>query len=235
MKQPAPRAAGHGEASLGPVEILLLDLDETLYPRGAGVLERTDARIDSWLRERHGASAEEASRLRIELWREHGTTLRGLMRRHAIEPAAYLEHVYGVDLSDLIRPDRALRRLLEELPQRKLVFTNAPHAHARNVLALLGVADLFEAVIAIEDFAYASKPHADSYRVAAARAGADPRACCLVDDTHANAVGAVRFGMHAVWVSHGREPEGDLAGIHVVEGLAELAQVVRSPGDPTQA
>jgi putative hydrolase of the HAD superfamily len=214
------------------VQVLLLDLDETLYPRGCGVLERTDARIDSWIRERHGLSAEAASQLRIELWRTHGTTLRGLMERHGMDPAAYLEHVYGVDLSDLVRPDPALRALLARLAQRKIVFTNAPRAHARNVLGLLGVGDAFESVIAIEDLAFASKPHADAYRVALERVGAEPRDCVVVDDTHANAVGAARAGMRAVWVAHGRAPEAEVDGVHVVQTLAEVEALLGADRGP---
>jgi len=212
------------------VQVLLLDLDETLYPRGCGVLERTDARIDSWIRERHGLAAAEASRLRLELWRAHGTTLRGLMERHAIDPAPYLEHVYGVYLSDLVQPDPALRALLARLAQRKVVFTNAPRAHARNVLGLLGVADAFEAVIAIEDMSFASKPHADAYRLALERVGAAPRDCIVVDDTHANAVGAARAGMRAVWVAHGRDPEPEVDGVHVVQTLAEVEALLGDRG-----
>jgi putative hydrolase of the HAD superfamily len=208
----------------GAVQVLLLDLDETLYPRGCGVIERTDARIDSWLRERHGLSAEEASRLRLALWRAHGTTLGGLMVHHATDPAPYLEHVYGVDLSDLVGPDPALRALLGRLAPRKIVFTNACRAHARNVLGLLGVADAFEAVIAIEDLAFASKPHASAYQVALERVGAAPHECIVVDDTHANAVGAARAGMRAVWLAHGRVPEAEAEaeGVHVVQALAEI-------------
>ena len=209
------------------MDALLLDLDETLYPRGRGVLERMDARIESWLCERHGASTDEAPRLRVELWREHGTTLRGLMRLHAIDPAEYFAHVHGVELGDLIGPDPSLRVLLAGIARPKWIFTNAPRSHAARVLDLLGVADLFDGVIAIEDLAYTPKPEPAAYRAAVARAGFDPRACCFVDDTHANAVGAARFGMHAVWVSHGRAPEGDCTGVEIIESLAGLADLLR--------
>lgn len=208
------------------MERLLFDLDETLYPRGVGVLERMDGRIESWMRDRHGVAEADAPRLRTELWREHGTTLRGLMQRYAIDPAEYFDHVHSVDLEDLIAPDPALRALLAGIARPKWIFTNAPRSHAARVLELLGVGDLFEAVIAIEDLGYAPKPLPDAYRAAALAAGGDPRACCLVDDTHANAVGAARFGMHGVWVSHGRPPEGDCADIRVIESLGGLAALL---------
>jgi putative hydrolase of the HAD superfamily len=208
------------------MEVLLFDLDETLYPRGAGVLERMDARIESWICERHGVPEAEAGLVRLELWREHGTTLRGLMHRFRVDPHEYFAHVHGVELADLISADPALRSFLAGIRRRKLVFTNAPRSHARRVLDLLGVADLFESVIAIEDLDFAPKPDPGAYRVAVRRAGADPRACCLVDDTHANAVAAARFDMHAVWVAHGRRHEPAVPGVRVIERLADLAELL---------
>jgi putative hydrolase of the HAD superfamily len=212
------------------VDVLLLDLDETLYPRGCGVIERTDARIVSWIRDRLGVPEADAQRRRTELWRLHGTTLRGLLLEGAIAGAedvdAYFEHVYGVDLSDLLRPDPELRALLARLPQRKLVFTNAPRRHARNVLGLLGVEDAFEAVIAIEDIGFRSKPHPGAYAHALERVGVVADRCCVVDDTHANVIGAVRAGMRAVWIAHGaaerppaQSPDTDH---HVIDALHEL-------------
>lgn len=47
--------------------------------------------------------------------------------------------------------DPTLRALLLSIPLPKYVFTNADRAHAARCLALLGVADCFERVIAFED------------------------------------------------------------------------------------
>ncbi|CAI5500163.1 unnamed protein product [Closterium sp. Naga37s-1] len=51
----------------------------------------------------------------------------------------------------LLKPDPALRHLLDSLPQRKFVFTNADRAHASRCLHLLGLEGCFDAVIAFED------------------------------------------------------------------------------------
>lgn len=206
------------------MDVLLLDLDETLYPRGAGVLERTDARIVAWIRERLGLPLAEADRLRHELFRAHGTTLRGLVLRHGLEPGDYLETVYGCDHSDLLRPDPELRALLARLPQRKVVFTNAPRRHAEHVLDLLALGDVLHDVIALEDLDLVPKPDPAAYATALARVAAPAEACVFVDDTHANVVGAARAGMRAVWVAHGRPPPGEREGAdhHVIDALHEL-------------
>ena len=45
---------------------------------------------------------------------------------------------------ELVYPDPKLRKILETLPYPKFIFTNADIAHARKVLGIMGVEDLFE-------------------------------------------------------------------------------------------
>lgn len=207
------------------MDVLLLDLDETLYPRGNGVLARTDARIAAWVAARLGVCEAEADRLRVELWRAHGTTLRGLVERYGVEPDDYLEHVYRTDLSDLLRPDPALRELLARLPGRKAVLTNAPRHHARQVMDLLGIEECFEDVIAIEDLALVPKPAPEAYLRALARLGVGAERCTFVDDTLANAAAGARAGLRAVWLAPAgtrAAPPAAAAGLSIIEALAEI-------------
>ena len=44
------------------------------------------------------------------------------------------------------------------LPQRKVVFTNAPQHYAYRVLYLLGIDDLFEEVFSVESSRFHPKP-----------------------------------------------------------------------------
>jgi putative hydrolase of the HAD superfamily len=213
------------------VDVLLLDLDETLYPRGNGVLARTDARIAAWVAGRLGLSEAEADRLRVELWKSHGTTLRGLVTRYGVAPDDYLEQVYRTDLSDLLRPDPALRGLLARLPGRKAVLTNAPRHHARNVLELLALGDAFEDVIAIEDLALVPKPAPEAYACALERLGAPAERCTFVDDTLSNAAAGARAGLRAVWLAPPgtrAAPPAAAAGVAIIEALAELEELLGS-------
>ena len=45
---------------------------------------------------------------------------------------------------ELIHKDPELRRILLSMPYPKLIFTNADIKHARRVLGILGIQDLFE-------------------------------------------------------------------------------------------
>ncbi|HKE11314.1 MAG TPA: pyrimidine 5'-nucleotidase [Myxococcota bacterium] len=181
------------------MEVLLLDLDETLYPAERGVLQRVDQRINAYLCERIGVPRQEVDAVRSALRRAHGTTLRGLVLRHRVDQDDYLRFVHDCDLSDLLAPDPELRALLERLPPRKVVFTNAPRAHARQVLRLLDIEPVFHDVVALEDLDYLPKPDLSAYREVLSRIATPASACCLVDDTRANLLPAGTLGMRTVW------------------------------------
>ncbi len=65
--------------------------------------------------DRLGVGQAEANRLRHEYWRDHGTTLAGLMRLHGVEPGPYLDRVHEIDLTHLER-DAALAEGIRALP-----------------------------------------------------------------------------------------------------------------------
>ena len=182
----------------GSVEVLLLDLDETLYPPERGVLRRVDERINAYLRDRMGIPRHEVDAVRRALRRAHGTTLRGLVLRHTVDQDDYLRFVHDCDLSDLLAPDPQLRELLGRLPPRKVVFTNAPRAHARQVLRLLEIEGAFHDVVALEDLGYLPKPDPAAYREVLSRIGVPASACCLVDDTRAKNASNSRMSKKAM-------------------------------------
>lgn len=208
------------------MQVLLLDLDETLYPKGNGVLSRIDARINSFMIERLRMEPAEVDAERVRLRDRFGTTMRGLAERYELDVDEYLQHCHGVDLSDLIGPDPELRGLLERLPLRKAILTNAPRAHARQVLGLLGISDLIERVIAIEDLAYAPKPAPTAYATALARLDVEASDCTFVDDVLAFVRAAAREGMRGVWKTSAA-PAAREDGVHdVIAELHELEPIL---------
>jgi putative hydrolase of the HAD superfamily len=206
------------------MQVLLFDLDETLYPRGNGVLDRIDLRINAYLRERVGIAPQEVDAVRRRLRDAHGTTLRGLEVGYAVDADEYLSTVHRVDLSDLLSPAPEVRALLERLPGRKAVFTNAPRHHAEQVLRLLALSDAFEAVLSLEDLGLRPKPDPRAYHAVTTRLGVGAADCMFVDDTRANLVGAARLGMRTVWLAP--EPRADDEIHHVITQLDQLEEVV---------
>ena len=80
----------------------------------------------------------EAEALRDLYWRDHGSTVAGLMLHHGIDPAAFLRDVHEIELH-MLSPDPALAAALAALPGRRVVFTNGSARHAARVLEALGL------------------------------------------------------------------------------------------------
>ena len=78
----------------GHVRTWVFDLDNTLYPPQARLFDQIETRMTDYVSTSLGVSRDEANRLRKLYWREHGTTLAGLMREHAVDPTPYLTHVH---------------------------------------------------------------------------------------------------------------------------------------------
>jgi putative hydrolase of the HAD superfamily len=210
-----------------PPHFLLLDVDNTLYARSCGVVERVDVLINRYLVERVGVGAAEVDAIRRDLWRDYGTTLHGLMHRGAIDPDDYLRFVHAVELGDLLALDPALAAMLRRIPLMKIAVTNGSLAHARAVLDRLGVRDLFFRVYALERLAYLPKPYVQAYHTVLADLHARGPDCILVEDSGANLRGARRLGMRTVHVADGGPPAADaeLAIHSILELEAALARL----------
>ena len=101
----------------------IFDLDNTLYPPEVQLFAQIERRMTAYVMRTLGVSEPEAHRLRKHYWREHGTTLAGLMAEHGIEPLPYLHDVHDIDFS-VLTPDPELAARIRALPGRKIVHTN---------------------------------------------------------------------------------------------------------------
>ncbi len=207
------------------MSVLLFDLDNTLYPQSLGVVARIDRRINDYLHLRVGISPSEVDGMRRRFWAEHGTTLAGLAAEHFVDADDYLEYVHDIELADLLKPDPTLGDLLERLPGRKVVFSNASRAHAERVLALLRLEKPFETVIGLEDLGYVPKPNAGAFRSALDRLGASADRCSLIDDLRANLAAAKWFGMRTIWVTEGDGDGADETVDHVIASVREVGRI----------
>src|SRR3989304_2202849 len=99
-----------------PYQYLILDLDDTLYPRRTGLMEEIGRRILLYLTERMGFSPEESVELRKRFNVQYGTALRGLQIEHTIDPADYLHFVHDVPLQNYLALDPALGAMLSRIP-----------------------------------------------------------------------------------------------------------------------
>jgi len=190
---------GPGGFAADGIETWLFDLDNTLYPATCNLFDQIDQRMGHFIEARLRLTPVDARSLQKALFREHGTTLRGLMDRHAVAPAEYLEFVHDIDLS-VVTASPELERALARLPGRKAIYTNASTAHAERVLARLGVIHHFAGVFDIAAAGYLPKPDPRSYAAAVAALGLEPRRTVFFEDSARNLAPAHALGMTTVWV-----------------------------------
>ena len=111
-------------AELAHIETWIFDLDNTLYPAACDLFAQIDQKMGEFIMDFFAIAHDEAKQLQKSYFLAHGTTLRGLMLEHQLDPAPYLAYVHNIDLST-IAADQDLERCLAALPGRKIVFTNA--------------------------------------------------------------------------------------------------------------
>lgn len=204
--------------------VVFLDLDDTLYPPSSGVWQAIGERIQAFMMDRLKLTYDEATQLRRRYFEQYGTTLNGLWHHHAVDPEDYLAYVHAVPLEEMIHPDPDLSSMLRELPQKRVIFTNANRRHAERVLACLGVSAQIDVIIDLFALEMTNKPEMAAYGRALELAGeTDPRACVLADDLPRNLVPARALGMTTVLV--GPEQQDGAADVRI-ERITDLTRVL---------
>jgi putative hydrolase of the HAD superfamily len=195
MKRRTPRGFDH-------IDTWVFDLDNTLYPHHL-LWQQVDDRIRSYVAEFLKVSKDEAFRVQKDYYKRYGTTMRGLMTEHKLNPDDYLEYVHQIDHSPL-EPNPALGAALEKLPGRKLILTNGTRKHADAVMRRLGIHHHFEDVFDITAAKFEPKPAAKTYEHFLARHDVDAGKAAMFEDLARNLEAPHALGMITVLVV----PEG---------------------------
>jgi pyrimidine 5'-nucleotidase len=175
---------------------LFFDLDDTLYPSSTGLWSAIKERMNLYMREQLGIPEEDIPFLREQYFKMYGTTLRGLQERHKVDTEEYLAFVHDLPLREYLAPNPLVREVIAALPTRNLIFTNADAAHARRVLAILQLDDLFETVVDVNAISPYCKPMPESFAIAMDLADEpDPRKCVMIDDLPRTTRAALQAGM----------------------------------------
>ncbi|MEO8165465.1 MAG: pyrimidine 5'-nucleotidase [Betaproteobacteria bacterium] len=180
----------------------IFDLDNTLHDARPHIFPHINRSMTDYVAQLLGLAEADASALRDDYWKRYGATLIGLIRHHRVDPHHFLRQTHQFpDLGPMVVGRRELRSVLDRLPGRKIVFSNAPTLYADAVLQALGVRDAFDDVFCIEGTGFRPKPQTHGFlrllhkhRLAATR-------CVMVEDTLDNLRTAKRLGMKTVWVT----------------------------------
>src|SRR5215472_14346029 len=184
---------------LGEIETWIFDLDNTLYPTSCRLFDQIHARMTRFIAERFDLSPEMALARQKVYFREHGTTLRGLMVVDRIDPNEFLAFVHDIDLT-CVPPDPILVAALAALPGRKIVHTNGSQRHAERLLDHLGITGSFCGIVDIAAARYEPKPAPAGYHELLRRYAVAPGTAVMVEDMARNLVPAAALGMTTVWV-----------------------------------
>jgi len=130
--------------------------------------------------------------------------------------------VHDFPVEEYLDPNPALAAMLDAIPLRKAVYTNATSGYAWRVLRALGVADHFEQVIGIEEVGLRNKPYRDAYERMLALLGVQGPECVMVEDSVRNLRPAKALGLTAVLVGAESDENVDFA----VANVLEVGQVV---------
>ncbi len=181
------------------IETWVFDLDNTLYPHHLNLWQQVDVRIRDYIVDFLHVSHDEAFRLQKDYYRRYGTTMRGLMEEHGLDPDGFLDVVHRIDHSPLT-PNPALGAAIAALPGRKLILTNGTRAHAEAVMSRLEIAEHFEGVFDIRAAAFEPKPKPQVYARFLDRHHVDPQRAAIFEDLARNLEVPHALGMITVLV-----------------------------------
>jgi len=189
------------------ITTMILDLDETIYPSSTGLWDLIGDRIFVFIQERLGLNPEEIRTLQYSYFNTYGTTLRGLEINHDIDTRDYLDYVHDVPVEKILSPDPDLHAILAGYPQRKVIFTNSDKKHTQRVLTRIGIADLIDGTVDVQDIAPHCKPQPEAFQTALdLLGGIRPDECLFIDDSLKNIETAAKLGMSVVHVNEKKQP-----------------------------
>lgn len=135
--------------------------------------------IDKYFATHLSLPMDEAVKLHQEYYTNYGLAIEGLVRHHQIDPLDYNAKVDdALPLEDIIKPNPALRKMLEDIDRSKVslrLLTNAYATHAKRVVRLLGIDDLFESLTYCDysQTPFVCKPQPEMYQKAMQEAGVE--------------------------------------------------------------
>ncbi len=140
-----------------------------------------------------------AKALRATYWRDHGTTLAGMMHHHGTEPVAYLDEVQDIDFTCLT-PNPTLAEAIKALPGRKIVYTNGSSNYAAKAVKALGLSGVFENLYGIDHAGFVSKPNQIAFERVFGMVKLDKNNAAMFEDDPRNLAVPHEMGLKTILV-----------------------------------
>ena len=182
----------------------VFDLDNTLYKAECGLFDKVHILMGRFIEEKLSLSSGEAQALRSKYYHQYGTTLRGLMIEHKVNPDEYLDYVHQINY-DVVSPNEGLKNTIQELKGKKYIFTNANYGHVEKVLEKLKMENVFDGCFDISESDYLPKPHKEIYVSFQKKFNLDSSSTAMFEDLHINLKEPSAMGWDTVWVTNNLE------------------------------
>ncbi len=190
------------------IDTWIFDLDNTLYSADSGIFQQVGELMSKFVSNHLNIDIKEAKKIRSKYYRQHGTTLRGMMDNHGVDPEIFLKEVHKLDYS-IVTPNHKLNEELAKLKGRKIIYTNANQQHVNDILVQLKLTDMFDEIFDIKMADYIPKPEIKSYKDIINKFDINPTNAIMFDDIAKNLVPAKNLGFTSVWINVGYENFSD--------------------------
>ena len=186
----------------------IFDLDNTLYSADSGIFQQVHKLMGEFISKNLHLDMVDAKKLQSKYYKQHGTTLRGMMDNHGIDPDYFLDEVHKLDYS-IVGPNNILNEELYKLEGRKIIYTNANKKHTLDVLERINLTNFFDEIFDIKMANYIPKPELKPYGQLINSFKIDPSASAMFDDIAKNLVPAKKVNFTSVWIDAGYENFSD--------------------------
>lgn len=205
------------------IDTVIFDVDDTLYAESCGFTKHRNGEVvEQYMVDELGFSTRaEARALRDEYFQVYHSTMKSLIVAEAdgrLPPGKHFDKDvlgnYWADNCDFKRYLSARPELIEslqKLPQKKVVFTNAPRPYALKVLETLQLLQVFpeDFIFAVDDVLPACKPEAAAFNTVFERVQSKPSRAIMFEDSLKNIRAAKSLGLQTVFVSEDKDATAD--------------------------
>ena len=186
----------------------IFDLDNTLYSADSGIFQQVHELMGKFVSSHLKIDINEAKQLQKKYYKQHGTTLKGMMDNHGVDPDDFLAAVHNLDYS-IVNPNFKLNEELKKLSGRKIIYTNANMQHAIDVLDRIELSGFFDEIYDIKMANYIPKPEIAPYEQLIKQFDINAKSSAMFDDIAKNLVPAKKVGFTSVWIDAGYENFSD--------------------------
>ena len=190
------------------IDTWIFDLDNTLYSADSGIFQQVHRLMGEFISKNLNMELAEAKKLQSKYYKQHGTTLRGMMDNHGVDPDHFLGEVHKLDYS-IVGPNELLNKELQKLKGKKIIYTNANKQHVLDVLKRIKLDNYFDEIFDIKMANYIPKPEIKPYEQIIDLFNINPKNSIMFDDIAKNLVPAKKVGFIPVWIDAGYENFSD--------------------------